>query len=139
MICMIKNIIRDIEFLKIPSIDCKEEDLYLANDLKDTLKFNIHRCVGMAANMIGVSKRAIIFLDNEEMVVMFNPVVLSKSDYYLTEEGCLSLDGVRSTTRYKKIKVEYYNEKFQKRIKTYTGYTAQIIQHELDHLEGIII
>ena len=136
---MIKSIIRDINFLKIPSIECTVEDLYLVDDLKDTLNFNIHRCVGMAANMIGVSKRAIIFIDGKDMVVMFNPIVLAKSDYYLTEEGCLSLDGVRSTTRYKKIKVEYYNEKFQKRIKTYTGYTAQIIQHELDHLEGIII
>ena len=136
---MIKNIVRNIEFLKIPSTECTIEDLYLVDDLKDTLKFNIHRCVGMAANMIGVSKRAIIFLDNEEMVVMINPILLAKADYYVTEEGCLSLDGVRRTTRYKKIKVEYYNEKFQKRIKTYTGYTAQIIQHELDHLEGIII
>jgi peptide deformylase len=136
---MIKNIVRNIEFLKIPSIECTIEDLYLADDLKDTLNFNIQRCVGMAANMIGVSKRAIIFIDGNEMVVMFNPVLLAKSDYYLTEEGCLSLDGVRVAHRYKKIKVEYYNEKFQKRIKTYTGYTAQIIQHELDHLEGIII
>ena len=93
----------------------------------------------MAANMIGVSKRAIIFIDGKDMVVMFNPVVLAKSEYYLTEEGCLSLDGVRPANRYNKIKVEYHNEKFQKRIKTYTGYTAQIIQHELDHLDGIII
>lgn len=136
---MIKNIVRDIEFLKVQSTECTLDDLYLAEDLKDTLNFNIHRCVGMAANMIGVSKRAIIFVDDKDLVVMFNPILLSKSDYYLTEEGCLSLDGVRSTTRYKKIKVEFYNEKFQKRIKTYTGYTAQIIQHELDHLDGILI
>lgn len=136
---MIKNIVRNVEFLKIPSTECTVDDLYLATDLKDTLNFNINRCVGMAANMIGVSKRAIIFVDGKDMVVMFNPVVLSKSEYYITEEGCLSLDGVRPANRYNKIKVEYYNEKFQKRIKTYTGYTAQIIQHELDHLEGIII
>ena len=136
---MIKNIIRDVEFLKIPSTECTLDDLYLANDLKDTLNFNIHRSVGMAANMIGASKRAIIFIDGKDMIVMFNPKVLSKSEYYLTEEGCLSLDGVRTAHRYNKIKVEYYNEKFQKRINTYVGYTAQIIQHELDHLEGIII
>lgn len=136
---MVKNIVRDINFLKIPSIECSIEDLYLANDLKDTLNFNINRCVGMAANMIGVSKRAIIFVDGKEIIVMFNPILLSKNDSYITEEGCLSLDGVRKTTRYKKIKVEYYNEEFKKRIKTYTGYTAQIIQHELDHLDGIII
>jgi peptide deformylase len=136
---MIKNIVRDVNFLKIPSIDCTIDDLYLVNDLKDTLSFNIHRCVGMAANMIGVSKKAIIFVDGKELVVMLNPQVLSKSDSYETEEGCLSLDGVRRTTRYKKIKIEYYNEEFKKRIKTYTGYTAQIIQHELDHLDGIII
>ena len=136
---MIKNIVRDINFLKIVSKECTIDDLYLVNDLKDTLNFNISRCVGMAANMIGESKRAIIFIDDKDMVVMFNPVVLAKEDSYLTEEGCLSLDGVRSTLRYKKIKIEYYNEEFKKRIKTYTGYTAQIIQHELDHLDGIII
>lgn len=137
---MIRNIMKDEKFLMIKSTPVTEEDVYLYNDLMDTLKFNRTKCVGMAANMIGVSKRAIIFEDEDKSyVVMFNPTIIKYSDEYDTEEGCLSLIGVRKAKRYKKIKVEYYTKDFKKKIKTYTGFTAQIIQHEIDHLEGIII
>jgi len=137
---MIKNIMRDEKFLSIVSIDATIEDLSIGNDLIDTLRFNRSRCVGMAANMIGVSKRIIIFEDeNKNYIVMYNPVIIKKEGEYETEEGCLSLDGVRKTKRYKKIKVEYLDYEFRKRIKTYSGFTAQIIQHEIDHCNGIII
>lgn len=137
---MIKNIIRDEKFLSIASIDATIEDLSIGNDLIDTLRFNRSRCVGMAANMIGVSKRIIIFEDeNKNYIVMYNPVIIKQEGEYETEEGCLSLDGVRKTKRYKKIKVEYLDYEFRKRIKTYSGFTAQIIQHEIDHCNGIII
>lgn len=137
---MVKNIIKDEKFLMIKSTPATIEDLYIRQDLIDTLKFNRAGCVGMAANMIGISKRVIIF-ENEkkEYVVMFNPEIVKFEDMFETEEGCLSLTGVRKTARYKKIKVEFINEKFQKRIQTFTGFTAQIIQHEIDHLNGIII
>ncbi len=136
---MIKPIIRDVIFLSRKSVPATPDDLSVANDLRDTLTANAERCVGMAANMIGVSKRIIIFDDDGEQVVLFNPELVKVSAPYETEEGCLSLEGVRKTKRYKTIKVKYQNESFQTRIKTYTGWTAQIIQHELDHLEGIII
>ncbi|MBE6137419.1 MAG: peptide deformylase [Erysipelotrichaceae bacterium] len=137
---MVKNIVRDRLLLAIKSVDATIDDLYLANDLIDTLKFNRSRCVGMAANMIGVSKKVIIFEDeNKNYVVMFNPIIIKKEMEYETEEGCLSLEGVRPTKRYKKIKVEYLDFEFRKRNKSYSGFTAQIIQHEMDHLEGIII
>ena len=137
---MIKNIMRDEKFLSIVSIDATIEDLSIGNDLIDTLIFNRSRCVGMAANMIGVSKRIIIFEDeNKNYIVMYNPVIIKQEGEYETEEGCLSLDGVRKTKRYKKIKVEYLDSEFRKRIKTYSGFTAQIIQHEIDHCNGIII
>ena len=137
---MIKNIIKDISFLKIKSSIMNKEDLFICNDLKDTLRFHINGCVGMAANMIGYSKRCIIFVNEKnELEIMINPIILKKEIPYETEEGCLSLDGVRKTTRYKKIKVEYLNENFEKRIKTYKDFTAEIILHEMDHLEGIII
>lgn len=137
---MIKNIMRDEKFLSIASIDATIEDLSIGNDLIDTLRFNRSRCVGMAANMIGVSKRIIIFEDEDKnYIVMYNPVIIKQEGEYETEEGCLSLDGVRKTKRYKKIKVEYLDYEFRKRIKTYSGFTAQIIQHEIDHCNGIII
>ena len=136
---MIKPIIRDVIFLAQKSVPATPEDLGVAEDLRDTLTANADRCVGMAANMIGVSKRIIIFDDDGKYIVMFNPEILKFSAPFETEEGCLSLDGVRKTRRYKTIKVKYQNEAFQTRIKNYTGWTAQIIQHELDHLEGIII
>ena len=136
---MIRPIMRDVIFLAQKSLPATPEDLGVAADLRDTLTENAERCVGMAANMIGVSKRIIIFDDDGEYTVMFNPELLKFSAPFETEEGCLSLEGVRKTKRYRTIKVKYQNEAFQTRIKTYTGWTAQIIQHELDHLEGIII
>ena len=137
---MVKNIVKDINFLKIKSDLMNKEDLFICNDLKDTLRFHIKGCVGMAANMIGYSKRCIIFVNEKnESEIMINPVILKKEIPYETEEGCLSLDGVRKTTRYKKIKVEYLNENFEKRIKTFKDFVAEIILHEMDHLEGIII
>lgn len=137
---MVKNIIKDESFLSKKSIDATKDDLSIGNDLIDTLKFNRSRCVGMAANMIGVSKRIIIFEDeNKAYIVMYNPIILKKEGEYEAEEGCLSLDGVRKAKRYKKIKVEYLDFEFRKRIKTYIGFTAQIIQHEIDHCNGIII
>lgn len=137
---MVKNIVKDIEFLKIKSEDVTKDDLFIAKDLKDTLAFNSTKCVGMAANMIGYSKNMIIFLDdNEKYTIMINPEIIKADRRYETEEGCLSLDGVRKTYRYKKVKVRYYDEDFKIKIKTYEGFTAQIIQHEIDHLSGIII
>lgn len=136
---MIKPIVRDVIFLAQKSIPATPDDLPVAADLRDTLTANAEHCVGMAANMIGVSKRIIIFDNDGEYVVMFNPEFVKFSTPFETEEGCLSLDGVRKTKRYKTIKVKYRNEAFQTRIKTFTGWTAQIIQHEVDHCEGIII
>ena len=136
---MVKPIVRDVIFLAQKSVPATPDDLSVGGDLRDTLAANAERCVGMAANMIGVAKRIIVFDDDGDYVVMFNPEPVKVSGAFETEEGCLSLDGVRKTKRYKSIKVKYQNEAFQTRIKTYTGWTAQIIQHELDHLEGIII
>ena len=136
---MIKPIVRDVIFLAQKSVPATQDDLSVADDLRDTLTANAERCVGMAANMIGVSKRIIIFDDDGEYVVMFNPELVKVSAPFETEEGCLSLDGVRKTKRYKSIKVKYQNEAFQNRLKTYTGWTAQIIQHEIDHCNGILI
>ena len=117
-----------------------KEDSYIISDLKDTLKFHSNGCVGMAANMIGYNKRCIIYInEKEEMEIMINPIIIKKEMEYEALEGCLSLEGVRKTKRYKKIKVSYYTKDFKERIKTYTGFTAEIIQHEIDHLEGIII
>ena len=126
---MEKKIVRDILFLSQVSKPASQEDLYLAKDLQDTLLANRETCVGLAANMIGVQKR----------VIMFNPVLLSYIGPYETEEGCLSLTGVRSTTRYETITVSYRDSKWQEQTITLTGFPAQICQHELDHLEGRII
>lgn len=136
---MIRTIMRTIEFLKKPSETATKADLAIAQDLLDTLKAHKDECVGMAANMIGETKRIIAFEDSGKYTVMFNPRLLKADDAFRTEEGCLSLVGVRSAKRYKSIKVEFENEAFQTRIKTYKGFTAQIIQHEMDHLEGVII
>lgn len=136
---MVKPIMRDIIFLAQPSAPATQADLQVGLDLQDTLRANRERCVGMAANMIGVKKRIIIatlgFLD----VVMFNPVIVSKSGPYQTEEGCLSLDGVRKTTRYQTIEVEYLNFDWKKQRQKLSGWPAQIVQHEIDHLSGKII
>ena len=137
---MRKDICRDVNILSTVSIEATEEDINVATDLLDTLKANSNRCVGMAANMIGVNKRIICIDDNGEYVVMLNPKVLKvSSESYVAEEGCLSLDGVRKVKRYKSIKVEYTTLEWKKKIKTYEGFSAQIIQHEMDHLEGILI
>lgn len=136
---MIRSVMRTIEFLKQPSETATKDDLSIAQDLLDTLKAHKDECVGMAANMIGETKRIIAFDDSGKYTVMFNPRILKADDAFKTEEGCLSLVGVRPAKRYKSIKVQYENEAFQTRIKTYKGFTAQIIQHEMDHLEGIII
>ena len=136
---MIKPIVKDVLFLGQKSGPAVKADLSLAKDLQDTLAANRERCVGMAANMIGVKKRAIIVSMGLISVVMFNPVITKKDGPYEAEEGCLSLTGVRKTKRFRKIKVRYQNEQMQVRLKTYTGWTAQIIQHEVDHLEGILI
>ena len=138
---MIRPIMKDEFFLvqkSVPAVNC-EEDLQVARDLLETLEAHKEGCVGMAANMIGVSKRIIVFDNEGTYMVMFNPEIVKASDRYETEEGCLSLVGRRTTKRYKSIKVKYQNADFQTRFKTYTGWTAQIIQHEIDHCNGIII
>ena len=136
---MKKEIVKDPIFLSRKSAPAGTEDLQTALDLLDTLTANRDRCVGMAANMIGVSKRIIVFDDHGTPVVMFNPEIVKKSDRYETEEGCLSLTGVRKTYRWRSIKVKYQTEQLQTRFKTYTGWTAQIIQHEIDHCNGVLI
>ncbi len=136
---MVKEIIRDPILLQRRSAPADESDLQTAADLLDTLKAHKDGCVGMAANMIGVLKRIIVFDDGHGYTLMFNPEIAKFSDPYNAEEGCLSLAGTRKTTRYNRIKVKYLNEKLQDRIKTFTGFTAQIIQHEIDHCNGILI
>lgn len=136
---MVREIVRDTFFLQIKSESASEADLPTVRDLLDTLAAHKDGCVGMAANMIGVSKRIIAFDDNGKYAVMINPEIIRFSGAYEAEEGCLSLAGTRKTKRYKSIKVRFLNEDFQVRIKTYTGFTAQIIQHEIDHCCGILI
>ncbi|MBQ7058263.1 MAG: peptide deformylase [Firmicutes bacterium] len=136
---MIKPIVRDILFLRQKSEPATREDLPVGRDLSDTLLANRERCVGMAANMIGVKKRVIIVNIGMVNIVMYNPVITRKAGPFEAEEGCLSLDGTRKTTRYRTIDVEYTDTLWKKHRQTYTGWTAQIIQHEMDHLEGIII
>ena len=136
---MIKPIMRDVLFLGQKSEEATENDKQIIEDLKDTLKENHERCVGMAANMIGYKKRIIIVSMGFMDVIMVNPVITQKLQPYNTEEGCLSLDGVRKTKRYNKIRVQYMDESFQSYTREYEGHIAQIIQHECDHLEGIII
>ena len=136
---MIKQIVRDVLFLGQKSSPATKSDLQVGIDLQDTLRANRAGCVGLAANMIGVKKNIIIvnmgFID----VVMFNPIITKKDTPYETEEGCLSLDGVRKTTRYENIVVEYYDMQWKKQTLNLSGWTAQICQHECDHLNGIII
>lgn len=136
---MIRPVVRDIFFLRQKSEPATQGDLSVGQDLRDTLASNRDRCVGMAANMIGVKKRVIIVNMGPVDVVMYNPVITRKDSPFETEEGCLSLDGVRKTTRYQNITVEYQDDTWKKRQQNYTGWIAQIIQHEMDHLEGIII
>ena len=136
---MVKQIVRDIFFLGQKSEEATRQDLAIGQDLQDTLKANQDRCVGMAANMIGVKKRIIIVNMGLMNIVMYNPMIVKKDTPYETEEGCLSLDGVRKTTRYQNIEVEYLDAGWKKHRQKYSGWTAQIIQHEADHLDGVII
>ena len=141
---MVKELIHDPMLLGQKSIDATKDDINTANDLLETLIYHNKTCVGMAANMIGVNKRIIAFLDESDRkptyTVMFNPEIIEKSGIYKTEESCLSLlGGPRKCIRYKKIKVKYQTPELQIRFKTYTDWTAQIIQHEIDHCNGILI
>lgn len=136
---MVRQIVKDKLFLQIKSSPALPGDESLLEDLMDTLRANSERCVGMAGNMIGVSKRIIAFYAGPFIVGMMNPKLISKSGPYETEEGCLSLDGTRKTIRYDTIEVEYEDRQFQRKKMKYSGWTAQIIQHEIDHLEGILI
>ena len=136
---MIQTIIRDEAFLAIPSTTATPDDIAVGQDLFDTLTANADRCVGLAANMIGVSCRVIIIDNDGTYLVMYNPELLKGTQPYDTEECCLSLDGARPTKRFRTIKVRYQNEAFQTRIKNFSEFPAQIIQHELDHCDGIII
>ena len=137
---MIQEVMHDPIFLAQKSQPATRDDLQVAQDLLDTLTANKDACVGMAANMIGVCKRIIVFDNEGEYMTMFNPEIIKKSGPYETEEGCLSLlGGPRPCKRYQTIKVQWQNERFQTRIKTFTGWPAQIIQHEIDHCDGILI
>ena len=136
---MERSIMKDPIFLAQKSEPATAEDLDVARDLLDTLTAHRDGCVGMAANMIGVSKRIIAFDNEGEYMLMFNPEIVKASDRYEAEEGCLSLTGTRKAKRYRSIKVRWQNEAMQVRLKTFTGWTAQIIQHEIDHCNGILI
>ena len=137
---MVRELVHDPIFLARKSSEATAEDLQVAQDLLDTLTFHKEGCVGMAANMIGVTKRIIVFQDGAGYATMFNPEILKAEGPYETEEGCLSLlGGPRKCKRYKKIKVQYQTLELQTRLKTFEGWTAQIIQHEIDHCNGILI
>lgn len=136
---MVQEIIHDPLLLSLKAQTAQPQDLQTAQDLLETLIAHEEECVGMAANMIGVNKRIIAFNDNGTYWVMMNPTIVTKSGAYETEEGCLSLSGKRPARRYKSIKVQYQDTKFLTRYKTFTGWTAQIVQHEIDHCEGILI
>lgn len=136
---MIKPIVKDVIFLGEKSELATKDDMQVVEDLIDTLKANINGCVGMAANMIGVKKRIIVFAVGNMIIPMINPVILKKENSYKTEESCLSLTGVRETIRYDNIEVEYLDKSFKKQKGTFNGFVAQIIQHEIDHCNGIII
>ena len=136
---VVREIMRDEAFLSQKAELATLEDLPVAQDLLDTLTAHKDGCVGMAANMIGVCKRIIVFDNEGKYMVMFNPEIIKKSGPYEAEEGCLSLTVTRKAKRWQSIKVQYQNERFQTRFKTFTGWTAQIIQHEIDHCEGVLI
>ena len=136
---MVREIIRDEFFLAQKAQLAAPEDMPTAQDLLDTLEAHKESCVGMAANMIGVQKRIIAFVQEGVYRVLFNPEIVKKAGPYQAQESCLSLAGVRPVRRYQSIKVRYQNERFQLRFLTFTGFTAQIVQHEIDHCEGILI
>ena len=136
---MVKKIVRDPLFLAQRSETATEADKQVVTDLLDTLRANLDRCVGMAANMIGVKKAVIVVAAGPFQFAMVNPVITKKTGGYETEEGCLSLDGVRPCKRYKEIEVDYLDQDFKEQHGKYSGWTAQIIQHEVDHTNGIVI
>ena len=136
---MVRPVVHDPLVLSRPSVPATAMDMQVALDLMDTLAANAEHCVGMAANMIGVHKRILVFSAGPFNVARINPVIVKKSGAYEAEEGCLSLPGVRRTTRYKVIEVEYCDMSFKKKKGTFRDFTAQIIQHEMDHFEGILI
>lgn len=137
---MVKDVVHDPILLSIKSVPATKEDISVAQDLLDTLIANKETCVGMAANMIGVSKRIIVFDNEGTYMTMFNPKIIKATGPYDAQEHCLSLlGGPRKCKRFEVIKVQWQNEQFQTRIKTFTGWTAQIIQHEIDHCDGILI
>lgn len=136
---MVRPIIHDPFFLAQKSEMATEADWQIAEDLLDTLRANLDRCVGMAANMIGVKKAIIVVAAGPIQFVMINPVITKKKGVYQTEEGCLSLEGVRPCIRYQEIEVDYQDQNFQKQHGKYSGWIAQIIQHEMDHVQGIVI
>lgn len=136
---MIRTINRDVLLLSRPSRPATRKDVPVADDLADTLRANADRCVGMAANMIGEPLRIIVFFDGDTLTEMFNPTVTDRAGAFDTEEGCLSLDGTRPVKRYRSVMVTWQDRCFKLRKKLFSGWTAQIIQHECDHLEGIII
>lgn len=136
---MIRPILKDEIFLRQKSVSATRDDIAVIDDLVDTLRENLEYCVGMAANMIGVKKRILVFSIGDSIFPMVNPVILKKEKRYETEESCLSLTGFRKTARYEIIEVEYLDRDFKKHKEIFTGFTAQIIQHEVDHFEGIII
>jgi peptide deformylase len=136
---MVRAIVKDALFLGQKSLPATPEDAPVIDDLLDTLKANAEHCVGLAANMIGIKKRIIVYSVGLIGVPMINPVIIKKSKPYETEEGCLSLMGVRKTTRYESIDIEYLDRNFKKQRQTFSGWTAQIIQHEIDHCDGIVI
>lgn len=136
---MVREICKDKAFLAQKAEPATEADLPVARDLLDTLTAHKNGCVGMAANMIGENRRIIAIDDNGRYLIMLNPVIIRQSGPYKTEEGCLSLEGTRPAKRFQTIKVQWENEKLQTRLKTFTGFTAEIIQHEIDHCDGILI
>ena len=136
---MIRQIVHDPLFLAQKSAPATEADRQIITDLTDTMRANLDRCVGMAANMIGEKKRIIVFCNGPVQMVMVNPQITGKSGEYEAEEGCLSLSGVRKTKRWKRITVKYQDQAFRWRTGTFEGFTAQIIQHEIDHCDGILI
>lgn len=137
---MVKDIIKDTIFLQMKSCDATIDDLSIGTDLIDTLLFNKRTCVGLAANMIGYNKKILVYLDKNNMPnIMYNPEIIMSEKAYKTEEGCLSLIGIRSCIRHEVITVKFYDSKFNLKTKTFRGFIAEIIEHEMDHFNGILI
>ena len=136
---MIRPICKDTLILSQKSVQATKADMLVVDDLVDTLRANAERCVGMAANMISVNKRIIAFCVGPLIIPMINPVITKRAGKYEAEEGCLSLDGVRKATRFQSIEVEFLNQSFEMQKQTFSGFSAQIIQHEIDHCDGILI